>query len=98
MGRARSRARNRAPHAIPAKSPQGARMYKHILVPTDGTPLSLKAAKTAGALAKRLKAKITTLYVITPFAMPQASEGVVYHMSYTEADYARDMRVVATKA
>ena len=44
-------------------------MYKHILVPTDGTPLSLKAAKTAGALAKRLKAKITTLYVITPFAM-----------------------------
>ena len=38
-------------------------MYKHILVPTDGSPLSLKAAKEASALAKTMKAKITTVYV-----------------------------------
>jgi nucleotide-binding universal stress UspA family protein len=31
-------------------------MYKHILVPTDGSPLSLKAAKEA--------AKITAIHVI----------------------------------
>lgn len=48
-------------------------MYKHILVPTDGSPLSLKAVKEATALARKLDAKITALYVSAPF-MPPASE------------------------
>lgn len=48
-------------------------MYKHILVPTDGSPLSLKAVGEAAALAKKLDAKITALYVSAPF-MPPASE------------------------
>src|SRR5688500_9502537 len=34
-------------------------MYKHILVPTDGTALSLKAARAAAKLATKLKARIT---------------------------------------
>lgn len=42
-------------------------MYKHILVPTDGSPLSAKAVKTAINLAKRLEAKVTALHVIPPF-------------------------------
>ena len=42
-------------------------MYKHILVPIDGSKLALKAAKEATALAKNLKARITALYVIAPF-------------------------------
>ena len=45
-------------------------MYKHILVPTDGSPLSLKAAKEASALAKTMKAKITTVYV-SPLFYPR---------------------------
>ena len=39
------------------KSPEGDAMYKHILVPTDGSTLSLKAAKSRVTLARRLKAR-----------------------------------------
>ena len=73
-------------------------MYKHILVPTDGTPLSLKAARAAARLAARLKAKITTVYVIPPVPPPMTSEGIVYHASYSQAEYDRDMGKVARKA
>ena len=52
-------------------------MYKHILVPTDGSKLSLKAAKEAAALAKALKAKITAVYVIEPFTPPLMVEGAL---------------------
>ena len=37
-------------------------MYKNILVPTDGSKLSVKAAKSAVKLAKSLGAKITGFY------------------------------------
>lgn len=52
-------------------------MYKHILVPTDGSALSLKAAKQAAKLAKNLKARITALYVIAPFPADVVGEGYV---------------------
>jgi nucleotide-binding universal stress UspA family protein len=38
-------------------------MYKHILVPTDGSPLSAKAVKQAVAFAKSVGAKITAVHV-----------------------------------
>ena len=41
--------------------------YKRILVPTDGSKLSLKAAKEAAALARNLKASITAVYVMPPW-------------------------------
>ena len=37
-------------------------MYKHILLPTDGSPLSKKAIKNGIALAKVLRARITGFY------------------------------------
>ena len=36
-------------------------MYKNILVPTDGSKLSLKAAREAAILARSLKARITAV-------------------------------------
>jgi nucleotide-binding universal stress UspA family protein len=42
-------------------------MYKHILVPTDGTPLSDKAVQDGVALAKTLSAQLTTVTVSKPF-------------------------------
>lgn len=51
--------------------------YKHILVPTDGSALSLKAAKEATALAKDLKAKITAVYVIAPYMPTLDAEGAI---------------------
>lgn len=43
-------------------------MYKHILLPTDGSKLSEKAIKHGIALAKALKAKITAISVTPPFS------------------------------
>ena len=37
-------------------------MFKHILVPTDGSTLSLRAAKQAIAYAKGSGARITAFY------------------------------------
>lgn len=34
-------------------------MYKHILIPTDGSPLAQKAARAAIAFAKKIGAKVT---------------------------------------
>ena len=42
-------------------------MYTNILVPTDGSPVSIKAAKTAATLAKTLNARIVALYVMPPY-------------------------------
>ena len=38
-------------------------MYKHILVPTDGSKLSTKAVKQAVAFAKTIGARITAVHV-----------------------------------
>lgn len=37
-------------------------MYKHILLPTDGSPVSRKAIKAAIAFAKSIGAKVTGFY------------------------------------
>jgi nucleotide-binding universal stress UspA family protein len=39
-------------------------MYKHILVATDGSKLSLKAVKTAARLAADLGANLSAIYVM----------------------------------
>jgi nucleotide-binding universal stress UspA family protein len=39
-------------------------MFKHILIPTDGTPIANKAAKAGIALAHRLGAKVTVYFAI----------------------------------
>jgi nucleotide-binding universal stress UspA family protein len=40
-------------------------MFKHILVPTDGSPLSAKAVERAALLAKQVGAKLTIITVNT---------------------------------
>jgi len=42
-------------------------MYKHILIPTDGSALSNKAIQQGIALAKAVSAKITGITVTIPF-------------------------------
>jgi nucleotide-binding universal stress UspA family protein len=53
-------------------------MYKHILVPTDGTKLSARAVRAAVDLAKTCGAKITGIYVIPPYVPPVYAEGMLY--------------------
>ena len=42
-------------------------MFQHILVATDGSPLSAKAINNAMSLAKSLEARVTVLAVIEPY-------------------------------
>jgi nucleotide-binding universal stress UspA family protein len=42
-------------------------MYKHILIPTDGSEMSARAIAHGTELAKRLNAKVTGLAVISPW-------------------------------
>lgn len=41
-------------------------MYKHILIPTDGSDLSQKAVQQGFLLAKAMKARATSITVISP--------------------------------
>jgi nucleotide-binding universal stress UspA family protein len=50
-------------------------MFKHILVPTDGSELSEKAIKQAVALARVLRARITLLHVVGEYHQLLADEG-----------------------
>jgi nucleotide-binding universal stress UspA family protein len=73
-------------------------MYKHILVPTDGSPLSLKAARAAARLAKPLKARITAFYVIEPFTPPMSAEGMAFRMQQDIREYEQGARRSADRA
>ena len=53
-------------------------MFKHILVPTDGSRLSAKAVKTAAKLAKQIGARVTGVYVIPPYVPPMYGEAAIY--------------------
>ena len=73
-------------------------MFRHILVPTDGSPLSTKAAKTAAKLAKQSGARITAIFAIEPYAPPLGSESIALSSAFTAEDYEKGMREVADKA
>ena len=74
-------------------------MYTHILVPTDGSDLSLKAARAAAALASKLGARMTAIHVIEPFRPRIYSEGAVaYQAYYSREQYEEGMRKVADRA
>jgi nucleotide-binding universal stress UspA family protein len=47
-------------------------MYKHILVPTDGSALSDKAAEAAIKLAQLLGARITAFHAMEPYPLQGA--------------------------
>jgi nucleotide-binding universal stress UspA family protein len=53
-------------------------MYRHLLVPIDGSRLSEKAVVHALELAKRLGAKITVFYASPEYPLPVYTDGVVY--------------------
>jgi nucleotide-binding universal stress UspA family protein len=50
-------------------------MFKHILLPTDGSPVSDKAVKRGIEFAKKIKARVTALHVVPEFKF-MADEGI----------------------
>lgn len=52
-------------------------MFKHILVPTDGSPLSERAVSSAVSFAKDAGARITFFYARPDFPLPIYGEGAL---------------------
>lgn len=69
-------------------------MYKHILVPTDGSGLSARAIQQAIGLAKSLGAKITGMTVSVPFHIFALDPLMV---SDTAEQYEKDCKARAAK-
>ena len=53
-------------------------MFKHILVPTDGSQFSEDTARRAVSFAKEAGARITALYVKQDYPASYASEGFMF--------------------
>lgn len=76
-------------------------MFKHILIPTDGTLLSNKAILHGVALAKSLGASVTVLHVLEPLMVgrrPLAVEGLEAEYQHLIELRARDAFAPALKA
>ncbi len=77
-------------------------MYKHILVPTDGSKLSDVAVKEAVSLAKTLGSKVTLLHVVPEQIWPVYAESAVLVESYSRnelrAESKRQAEVLLEKA
>ncbi|MDF1484382.1 universal stress protein [Ramlibacter sp. H39-3-26] len=58
-------------------------MFKHILVPVDGSPTSLLAVGKAAGLAKAFGSAVTAIYVIDPYPFT----GVGTDFAYGQAQY-----------
>ncbi|HEY6281472.1 MAG TPA: universal stress protein [Burkholderiales bacterium] len=69
-------------------------MYKHILIPTDGSDLSKKAIKQGAAFAKSLRAKVTAV-TVTPTFHSIAAEPLM--VTDTEQEYRKDSAARAKK-
>ena len=73
-------------------------MFKRILLPTDGSPLSAKAVKMATRLAKQNRASLTVLYVTAPFVPPVMMDAyVVYPEMFSPKDYRKAVVTGAQK-
>lgn len=52
-------------------------MYKHLLIPTDGSELSERAIENGLLLAVTLGAKVTFVYAQPEFPLPKGGEGAL---------------------
>jgi nucleotide-binding universal stress UspA family protein len=69
-------------------------MFKHILLPVDGSPTSLQPLEKAVAIAQAFKSQVTVIYVIDPYAFT----GVGTDFAYGQAEYLGAATAEANKA
>jgi nucleotide-binding universal stress UspA family protein len=69
-------------------------MYKHILVPTDGSALAEQAITQALTLARTLNAKVTVLTVVPPFHVIAIEPMMV---TTTREEYEHDITTLAER-
>ena len=71
-------------------------MFKHILIPTDGSPVSTKAVKAGIALAKETGARVTGYYAVDPVPAHLYGEGYIADERMV-AEFERRNRAAAKK-
>ena len=69
-------------------------MFKHILVPVDGSETSLQAVAKAAELAKAFNSEVTAVYVLDPYPFT----GVGADFAYGQAQYLSAATAEANKA
>jgi len=69
-------------------------MFKHILVPVDGSPTSMQAVAKAAGLAKAFGSALTAIYVIDPYPFT----GVGTDFAYGQAQYLEAATAEANEA
>jgi nucleotide-binding universal stress UspA family protein len=72
-------------------------MYRHILIPTDGSKLAAKGVRAGVRLAAALGAKVTGVCVIPPYTPPAYSEGVIYFAGRSVAEHRKASEALAKK-
>jgi nucleotide-binding universal stress UspA family protein len=73
-------------------------MFKHVLVPTDGSRTATRGAKAGIKLAAALGARVTAVYVIAPYAPTLYGEGAIYFPPASPRDYRKASEQSAKKA
>lgn len=69
-------------------------MYKHILVPVDGSSTSLQAVSQAVAISSAFGSTVTAIYVIDPYPFT----GVGTEFAYSQANYLSAAKAEAQEA
>ena len=69
-------------------------MFKHILIPVDGSPTAQKAVETAAGLAKAFGSSVTAIYVIDPYPFT----GLGSDFAYGQAEYLSAAAIEAKEA
>ncbi|WP_029525418.1 universal stress protein [Polaromonas glacialis] len=69
-------------------------MFKHILVPVDGSPVARQAVDKARAIACAFRSSVTLIYVIDPYAFTNRDAD----FSYGQSEYLRAATVEANEA
>ena len=76
-------------------------MFRHILIPTDGTPLGAKAIRTGVRLAQALDASVTGLFIAYSYAspayLPAMPRGTLKRLTQRAAENALKPLIAASK-
>lgn len=62
-------------------------MFKKILIPTDGSPLSAQAANAGISFARSIDAEVVALHVTQPFSATIGFDGMAAAYAITDEDY-----------
>jgi nucleotide-binding universal stress UspA family protein len=73
-------------------------VFKHILIPTDGSRLARKGVKAGVKLAASLGARVTGVYVIAPYMPPVYGEAAIYVPGVSPQEYKKLSEKAAKKA